>query len=394
MSSKSPRSRSDARVQKRILAVGHDAYRAGAQIVLLHILRWLRQNHEAEISLVLKADGELLDEYTKVLPTRVLQSRRVASSRPSLMSLPGRVSNRLQAHRDTLEPGSIDLIYANSAASATVAADLAAKAGCPAICHVHELDMSIRRFATRFSEVSEHFDRYIAVSRAVERNLVVNHGIDTERIDRIYAGIPVPEHVGTTAHRSQLRAELDIPLNAFVVGGCGTVDWRKGPDVFLLVAKALSGKLLGRPVHFLWVGGESESLEMLQHDVERLGLADTVSFIGQRPDPMRYFALFDAFLLTSREDPFPLVCLEAAALEVPIVCFADAGGIPEFVEDDAGYVVAYLDIESAADALLSLVGSERTRATLGHRAAEKVAERCSIDVIGPQIAAVLDRCLY
>lgn len=394
MFSRSPRSRTDARVQKRILAVGHDAYPAGAQIVFLHILRWLRENHEADISLWLMADGELLDEYANVVPTRVLPTRSAPKSTPSLMSLPGRARHRLRPRGGKLAPGSVDVIYANSAASASLAAELAAEADCPAICHVHELDMSIRRFAGRFREASEHLDRYIAVSRAVERNLVVNHGIEAERIDRIHEGIPLPQDVGTAQRRSELRTELRIPLDAFVIGGCGTVDWRKGSDVFLLVAKALTGKLPQRPVHFLWVGGKPRPLQTVQYDLERLGLGATAHFVGQRPDPMTYFALFDAFLLPSREDPFPLVGLEAAALGVPIVCFADAGGMPEFVEDDAGYVVPYLDIEGAADRLLALANSECTRTALGRRAAEKVAERCSIDVIGPQVAAVLDRYLH
>lgn len=294
-----------------------------------------------------------------------------------------------------LEPGNVDLVYANSAASISLAADLELEAGCPAICHIHELDMSIRRAPTRalFLAATEHIDRYIAVSRAVERNLVVNYGIDAERIDLIHAGIPLPQDPGSTQRRSQIRTELDISLDAFVVGGCGTVDWRKGPDVFLLVAKALAGRISERPVHFLWVGGEPGQLTTVQHDLERLELGSNVTFVGKQQDPMKYFALFDAFLLPSREDPFPVVCLEAAALGVPTVCFADAGGIPEFVEDDAGYVVPYLDVEAAADRLLSLATSERTRAALGRRAAEKVAERCSIDVVAPRIARVLDRYL-
>ena len=39
------------------------------------------------------------------------------------------------------------------------------------------------------------------------------------------------------------------------------------------------------------------------------------------------------------EDPYTLVCLEAAALEKPYVCFEGAGGSPEFVEEDCGFVV-------------------------------------------------------
>lgn len=130
---------------------------------------------------------------------------------------------------------------------------------------------------------------------------------------------------------------------------------------------------------------------MADHDRVRLGLAGTATFVGAIADPSIHFGAFDAFLLSSREDPYPLVCLEAAAGSVPIVCFADAGGMPEFVEADAGVVVPYLDVEAAATALAGLAADDDTRRRLGARAAAKVTERCSVDVVGPQIAGVLDR---
>ena len=57
-----------------------------------------------------------------------------------------------------------------------------------------------------------------------------------------------------------------------------------------------------------------------------------------------YFSIFDVFALMFREDPFPLVCLEAALLEKPNLCFARAGGASELVESDSGFVVPYLDL--------------------------------------------------
>ena len=379
---------------KKILAVGHDAFRAGAQIVFLHVLRWLREHHGSDVSLALSGGGELVGEYEAVLPTRILPPRTPPTSSSRMIAAARRARHRMEMRDARLRPGSIDLVYANSVAAASLAAELATEAGCPAVCHVHELEMSMRRTISgeRFRQVSERFERFIAVSGAVERNLVENHGLAPERITRIHPGIPLVEASGDPA-QSHVRTALDIPDGTFVVGGCGTVDWRKGPDVFLLVAKAVLSRQPRRPVRFLWVGGERGALEMVRYDIDRLGLGASVDFVGERPDPAAYFSLFDAFLLTSREDPFPLVCLEAAALGVPTVCFADAGGMPEFVEDDAGCVVPYLDIDATADRLLSLMDAECTRAALGRRAATKVAERCSIDVIGPQIAAVLDECL-
>ena len=97
-------------------------------------------------------------------------------------------------------------------------------------------------------------------------------------------------------------------------------------------------------------------------------------------------------MLTSREDPFPLVCLEAAALGISTICFADAGGMPEFVRDDAGFVVPYLDVARAFDSVRLLMKSEELRLRLGRCAAERVKKH-DVAVIGPQVAIVLDKYL-
>lgn len=384
----------------RILAIGHDAYRAGAQIVLLHLLRWLRDHHDADLSLLLVGDGELVDDYAAVLPTRVLQPSAVSSTpsaalrrtvrrvlrRPPTRPEPARVAD--------VGRGDVDLIYANSVATLPLATSLAADLRCPVVGHVHELEMSILRFGhgARLRAAMPAVDRFVAVSGAVEANLVARHGVDPARIERIPPCIPLPVLPPADGVVDARRASLGIPPDAFVVGGSGTLDWRKAPDVFLLVAKELCRRG-GPPVHFVWVGGEANELAPVLHDVERLGLRGVAHFVGAHADPVPYFGLFDAFLLSSREDPFPLVCLEAAAMATPIVCFADAGGMPELVEDDAGYVVPYLDVTAAADRLSTLARDEPTRRARGDRAAEKVARQCSVDVVGPQIAAVLDACL-
>jgi glycosyltransferase involved in cell wall biosynthesis len=197
--------------------------------------------------------------------------------------------------------------------------------------------------------------------------------------------------VGAT--RIGVRSELGLADNAFVVGGSGTTDWRKGPDLFVATARALVARSPDRPIHFVWVGGDPKPIGLLRRDVERAGLSGRVTFVGKVADAWRYHSAFDAFLLTSREDPFPLVCLESARLSVPTVCFAGAGGMPEFVEDDAGCVVPYLDLQAAAGALFALSGSEGLRAGLGRRAAQKVDERCDLEVVGSRIGSLLDRLL-
>ena len=52
------------------------------------------------------------------------------------------------------------------------------------------------------------------------------------------------------------------------------------------------------------------------------------------------YAADEAIPAQLKQGPF------AAALGKPIVCFADARGLPEFVEEDCGYGVLYMNMEA------------------------------------------------
>jgi glycosyltransferase involved in cell wall biosynthesis len=97
------------------------------------------------------------------------------------------------------------------------------------------------------------------------------------------------------------------------------------------------------------------------------------------------------FALVSREDPFPLVMLEAAFAGKPVVCFEGAGGAPEFVEPDAGFVVPYLDVGAMADRVAQLLRSEDLRLQLGQRGHDKVRRQHDVEIAGPQILGVIER---
>lgn len=381
-----------------VLFVGHDAYRAGAQIALLHLVRWLRSHLSARVVVLLKEGGELLAEYEAIAPTYVLGPESgpsgilSRSARRFGLFLGGRkLRPRVLGSIEHLE---VDLIYLNSVASLDVLDTLRGRWRCPVICHVHELEMGIERTIGRdaFAEAAKHVGSFVAVSDAVADNLCRNHGVSVDRVHMIYEAITLPGSASYSDEAKKYgRQLLKVPADGFVVGSCGTLDWRKGPDVFVQVARQLAAIRPDLRAYFVWVGGQQSGrdFEGLQYDVERLELGSDVRFLGAQPNPQTYFAGFDVFFLSSREDPFPLVCLEAAALGVPVVCFEKAGGMPEFVRADAGIVVPYLDIPATATSLASLADSPEQRRHLGQRAAEKVKAH-DIRVIGKRILELIE----
>jgi glycosyltransferase involved in cell wall biosynthesis len=154
-----------------------------------------------------------------------------------------------------------------------------------------------------------------------------------------------------------MMSDLNHQHGDRIVFGCGTRDWRKGPDLFVSTAK----KVLQRvpEARFIWIGPEVADDPLVTKHESCAG--SRISFVGEKADSKDYMLLGSAFFLSSREDPFPLVALDAADAGLPIVCFANTGGIPEFVGTECGYTVTYEDTDAAADALVSILTDDGLR---------------------------------
>jgi len=98
----------------------------------------------------------------------------------------------------------------------------------------------------------------------------------------------------------------------------------KGAD--LLIDAVAQLRIGGKPVT-LTLAGDGEESDSLKAQVQRLGLADAVRFIGHVK--ARYgFSKGSLLVVPSRGDSMPYVVIEAAAAGIPMVA-ANVGGIPE-----------------------------------------------------------------
>jgi glycosyltransferase involved in cell wall biosynthesis len=111
------------------------------------------------------------------------------------------------------------------------------------------------------------------------------------------------------------------------------------------------------------------------HDYKKYELNGRTILVPHGSDYLNHMASFDIHLLPSREDPYPLVVLDAAGFAIPTICFSNAGGTPEFVENDCGYCVAFGDLLAMAHKLNTLVENAELRTKMGHAAREKVYKK-------------------
>jgi glycosyltransferase involved in cell wall biosynthesis len=120
----------------------------------------------------------------------------------------------------------------------------------------------------------------------------------------------------------------------------------KGADLLIdAVAQLRAG---GKPVT-LTLAGDGEESDSVKAQVQRLGLADAVRFIGHVK--ARYgFSKGSLLVVPSRGDSMPYVVIEAAAAGVPMVA-ANVGGIPEIFGSHTNALFAPNNATAMADAI-------------------------------------------
>jgi glycosyltransferase involved in cell wall biosynthesis len=390
-----------------ILFVSHAANRSGAPLVLLELLRYLKRETHHKATVLSLRSGPLNDEFAReatvltsagalVRASKIgaAQRRLHGAESVPLMRFDPLISGverlNLRQARNVARglEGQFDLVYLNSVAAGDVVPALEPLLkNAPLVTHVHELGYAIDSLKSAFEAIKKRSSLFIAASDATARHLATSRSIGADKIGTVHEFVDFSRlDVNKEVARVQLRAQLGMPSDAFLVGGCGTMEWRKGSDWWAYLAAQTRG------AHFVWLGGQKNDFSrQIDFDLRRLKPANEVHFMAPTTNPAPFFAGLDAFALTSREDPFPLVGIEAAAQGVPLLCFERAGGMVELVGDDAGFVAPYGDLAAMAARLELWMTDSELRKQLGETAARRVRQICDVGVGAPKIVSLLER---
>jgi glycosyltransferase involved in cell wall biosynthesis len=127
----------------------------------------------------------------------------------------------------------------------------------------------------------------------------------------------------------------------------------------------------------LVVAGRGDRRDALVAEAGRLGVADSVEFVGQVADTDRLLAGSSVVLATAPREPFGLSVVEAMAHGVPVV--AAAGGAHLETVGDAGRLFPAGDAVAAARELVELASSHERRLEVGSALRRRQQERYSLD---------------
>lgn len=200
----------------------------------------------------------------------------------------------------------------------------------PVISIHHAFDDYKRRSRRLFANLFRNRLFLIGVSNAVRDDMRKRlPGWPAERIETLYNRVDIAAAQQGLLSRSEARAQLGLPDDAWIVGNVGRLHPDKDQATLLRgFARALpllpQGSLLA-------IMGTGLLEQLLKEQACDLGLEQSVRFLGKVPEARRYFRAFDIFALTSNHEPFGMVLLEAMAAGVPLIC-SDCGGGREVAE--------------------------------------------------------------
>jgi glycosyltransferase involved in cell wall biosynthesis len=308
----------------------------GAERVVLTIAGVMKERgHDVELVLD-RAGGELHDEATRQFKATVLHA-------PKTMLAAPRLSRWISASK-------VDVLVASLTHnnSVSIAARAMSSHRCALIAWEHNLFSSmpqmndwrqdLGRICARFA--LPHADLVMAVSKAVSTELLASIPLKEDRVCIVYNPIPMPSASELSDSAPHPWLEDGQPP---VIISAGRLTAQKDYKTLLRAFARIP-----EPARLIIIG-EGECRMQLEAIVDQLGIGDRVLLPGFMPNPRTWISRARVFALSSLQEGFGNVIVEALGCGVPVVS-TRSGGPPVEILDNGRFGAL---VESSDDAALA-----------------------------------------
>lgn len=365
-------------MKKKLMFVLPSMVGGGAEKVALLLMQYFAGS-QFDIFLVLfKREGEYLSQLPENINLVDLKKR----SKFDFLSLIGRL-------KDTLEKIKPDAIlsfitYANIIS--LISAGLTGNLPKLIISHrnYHELQ---KRFA--FKQIIYPFfyrraKKIIAISEGIKNTLIKDWKIQKDKICVIYN--PIDIIAINTLKKVDIKHPFLVPNRDYkVVINIGRLEKSKNHDLLLSAFQKLVQDIDAR----LIILGQGRLEQALKRKAQVLAIQNKVSFVGFQNNPYAWLSRSDAFVLSSNNEGFGNVIIEAMACGVPVISTDCPYGPGEIITNSVnGILVKKEDCEGLVQAMKHVLLNPGISKKLAQNAIESVANY-DIHVIGKRYEDVL-----
>lgn len=337
--------------QERILLVGHNGDNGGAEILLKNMIHEF-QNQNVDVVVFVKKQGAIVNEYKKIAPTFVVDD-----------------DEKMEFYIDELSKLGFENAILNTVITGNFIPKLQ-KYNFYIISLVHELPGVIRGLhAENLSKtIADFANLVIFPSEFVYKHFAAMFNIKNRYLIQPQGFYNAYDDFDREKSRIYLEKKHNIPKNNQIILNVGRGEQRKGFDLFVEVSK----KLKNKNFTFIWVGLVNDDMEQKYlNEIKENENFILTGFISDKDELMSYYDACDIFLLTSREDPFPSVVLEAFNAKKPVIAFENAGGFQDIILNDvSGYLVEYESTDEMIKKIELISDDNQLKDELGNNAKE------------------------
>jgi glycosyltransferase involved in cell wall biosynthesis/cell division protein FtsL len=345
---------------KSIIFVGHDSYPHGAQLLALNIIKQMSKNFKYKVYLILLDDtGPLINDYKKITCDVICFK-----------------NFQEQKLKKWVESTNANIAVCNTVVSGDVL-HILKKFGITCISLIHEMENMVYKYSSvnTLNHIIKDSFKIVFPSDYVKRSIERINSISDKKTVICPQGMYTinPYIIQRETVRYSIRKKHDIPQNSKIILGIGYGDYRKGFDLFLNCMEKVTSKYADS--YFVWVGNIDEKIILEQNEIiNRYKKNNKLILTGWEKDPMMYYAAADIYLLTSREDPFPSVVMEAMYTYLPVIAFEGGGGYVEIVNEKTGSLIPKENTDLMSERIIKLLNSDDIIIEIGNNAHNLIIE--------------------
>ena len=205
---------------------------------------------------------------------------------------------------------------------------------------------------------------------------VIYNGIDTEIFDASPGG------------SASIKEELSLPERTKLVAFVGALSHRKGVDRFLEIAAEISRSIENSA--FLLIGdGDQEYKNQMKGLSKSLNIDSSTFFLGKRTDVPALLKQIELLLLTSTQEPFGRVIIEAMAAGKPVVATKSGGPSEIIVHGQTGYLADIGDIQAMSQYAVRILTDTGLSERLGAEGEKRCKQEFSSTACNTNIQSVI-----
>jgi glycosyltransferase involved in cell wall biosynthesis len=341
---------------RRILLVIHDAHPHGAQFLILNMAKVLHESMGFSVDMIVLGEGPLLEEYRQYATVHELAGYDLQGEKAVNLIQQLRKQGISSAITNTTVTGLIVPVLKQN--NFTV------------VSLIHELPALIKDYQLQkhAKVIASEADKIVFAATAVKNGFETFTKLDEKKVVMRPQGLYKKNSRQTNeqimASNQELRHRFNLPEGSKIILGVGFADYRKGIDIF--VESGINVLNKNKNVYFVWLGNfEPEIEDKNKKTINKSGFNDYFIFPGLDCDSDIYYAGADVYALTSREDPFPSVVLEALDARTPVVAFSKSGGASELLSRGGGVLVDEMNANAFSEVLVELIDDSDKTYQLG-----------------------------